>query len=202
MYDQLMVDLETLGTKPGAVILSVALVEWNWKGEIGKKGVFKFPLAESVSIGFMIEPGTVDWWNRQDKQAFAEALDYELGDGDFNAMIRFFQSSGDVEMSVWGNGARFEFGLLAEYFEKRNIALPWKHTMERDVRTIVSLLPEVKKMWNFVGNKHNPLDDCENQIGYLVETLKNLCMLFREGNGGLFNPEGVLSHLYADNKPF
>ncbi|MCP9764488.1 3'-5' exonuclease [Lacihabitans soyangensis] len=200
MYDQLIVDLETLGTKPGAVILSVALVEWNWKGEIGKKGVFKIPLAESVAKGFVIEPETVKWWNEQDKIVFAKALNASvptnMSGTILSEMMNFFADVMGEKTGVWGNGSSFDLVLLKEYFDGFGYHTPWNPRIERDVRTIVSLLPEVKREWKFEGTKHDPVDDCLNQIGYLVETVKRFSPVapgspLAPGGGTQLNPKDL-----------
>ena len=71
-----MVDIETLGRKPGIIILSVALVEFDIKtGKILKTLEKNLSLAESLKKDFKIDSDTLKWWLKQDPTLFRTMLE-------------------------------------------------------------------------------------------------------------------------------
>ena len=169
-----MVDIETLGTRPGSVITSIAAVAFNI--ETGNTlGSFyrKLNLTQSQSMGFEINAATLEWWLTQDaevlKESLSNATDVRIVLSEF---ADFLNGYGDP--FVWGNSNRFDMGLLQAYYDRTVHVLPWNFRLEMDVRTISNLLPDVKNSTENVGDAHNPIDDCLFQIKYLVETLKQI----------------------------
>ena len=78
---------------------------------------------------------------------------------------------------VWGNGSSFDLGILGYTYTNCGIEIPWHFYNERDVRTIVALMPEVKKNMTNNGQCHNALADCKFQIAYLCEIFKVLNLI-------------------------
>lgn len=171
-YDSIMVDIETLGTSPGDVILSVAAVEFNIEnGSVGEMFFAKIDLTGSLKDGFNIKADTLDWWLKQSQ----EAKIMSLGEGTpvfdvLSNLESFFRKR--AGHTVWGNSNRFDLGLLAAYFKKYDIAIPWDFRLERDVRTLVSFAPKIKDSTPFEGTPHNPVDDCSHQIKYCTKIYK------------------------------
>lgn len=77
-------------------------------------------------------------------------------------------------VTVWGNGSTMDITILQSAYEYFGMSVPWQYWAVNDVRTIVDLNPEIKKNCTFEGVKHTPLADCEYQIKYLTETIKNI----------------------------
>lgn len=69
---------------------------------------------------------------------------------------------------VWGNGIKFDLGKLSSLYGKED-NVPWEFWAERDVHTLVDLLPLAKKETKFEGTPHYGLDDCRHQIKYIVK---------------------------------
>lgn len=162
----LMIDLETMGNKSNAAICSIAAVQFDLTtGETGWSFKENISLDSCVRKGLKIEPSTLEWWLKQDKKAqdslFFRVTTLEKALLEFCA---FFQSM-SIEC-VWGNSARFDLGLLENAFNAVGMDVPWKYWNERDVRTLVSFAPEVKKEMPFDGVKHDPIMDCLHQIKY------------------------------------
>lgn len=165
-YDSIMVDIETLGTSPGDVILSVAAVVFNMKtGITGEKFFATIDLDSSLRDGFNIDAETLTWWLKHPKETMASNLEGGQSVLDVLTDLETFFNKYPT-FTVWGNSNRLDLGLLAAYFKKYDIALPWDFRLERDVRTLVSFAPEVKEKMVFEGTSHNPIDDCLHQIKY------------------------------------
>jgi len=178
--NEIMIDIETLGTKPGYVILSIGAVFFDMKTGLTGDTFYKtLSLESSMQAGFKIDPKTLLWWSEQDKGAYHEALAIGVTDMDFNydTTIRSFRewienTAFDISrLQVWGNSARFDLGMLETYFNSVGTDVPWMFFNERDVRTLVSFAPEVKNSFVFDedGNSitsHKAIGDCMNQIKY------------------------------------
>jgi hypothetical protein len=164
MCQDVMIDIETLGTTPGSVILSIAAVRFDMNtGEVSDYITMVIDIQSCLDIGMEVDGDTLMWWMNLDQGAreHLSGATVRIEDG-LEALSRFLRD----EDKVWGNSARFDFGLLADASTRLGFGLPWNFRNERDVRTLVSFKPEVKDEVVFEGDPHNPLDDCKHQINY------------------------------------
>jgi hypothetical protein len=175
-YGHVMIDIETLGTSPGAVICSVAAVEFDiYSGNVGKRFYQKIEVESSVSVGLKYDWDTISWWLDQRREAWKEMfLDARPINQVLFALTHYIIGCERDEVCVWGNSARFDLGLLQAAYRAIGHEIPWDHRNERDVRTLVSFAPHVKKEMPFEGVKHNPIDDCLHQIAYCSEIYRQI----------------------------
>jgi hypothetical protein len=169
MNNNLMIDIETLGTKPGSVILSIAAVEFDLTtGKIGAIFHQNIDIDSCIEAGLKMQKDTIIWWLNQSKEAQLKVTQH-TGNPLRNVLRSFIQWCNDYNFStikVWGNSARFDLGILESAFDAFKMPLPWKHYNECDVRTLVMFAPEIKEETEFEGVKHTPVDDCKHQIKY------------------------------------
>lgn len=178
LMGHLMVDIETLGTKSKSVILSIGALEFDIEtGKTGRKFYTNISLDSCIGAGLRIDGKTVMWWfdqGQEARQALSHPepipLKYALND------FRVFIKSLDVDIQVWGNSARFDLGILNDAYDTFNEDIPWNFRNERDVRTLVSFRPDIKKMTPFYGTAHNALDDCDQQVRYCSAIWKSVKM--------------------------
>ena len=100
---------------------------------------------------------------------------YNQVGSEFQKWFRNLENSNNIR--IWGNSNRFDLGILEGWYKKgigSKFEPFWNTWLERDVRTLSSLKPNIKANMKFVGIKHNALDDCKHQIKYCFETLKAL----------------------------
>lgn len=180
IWEHVMVDIETLGRTPGAIITEIAIVPFNWdnKNENAKDSFYrKISLESSVKAGLKIDTNTLVWWSEQNPEVYKKMMDQTntipLDQALFELKV-YLDSLHPSTLQLWGNSNRFDLGILAYTYELLGRQLPWLFRNERDVRTLVSLYPEIKANHIFEGNLHNPIDDCINQIDYVVETKNRL----------------------------
>lgn len=173
--NQLMVDIETLGTKPGSVILSIGAVMFDMvTGEVGKQLFIPIEMESCEKVGLTIMSETFLWWLKQSdktrnsllnvkfKVALPEAL-HRLG-----LMISEYTPDG-----IWGNSNRFDLGLLEAAYSACRMKTPWPYWAERDVRTLVSFAPHIKdECINTLP--HDPISDCLYQIEYCSKIYNSL----------------------------
>ena len=167
-YKHLMIDIETLGTKSDSVILSIAAV--NFDLDTGKTGATfneRIDIQSCLDFGLEIDSKTLQWWLNQpdnvSKVAFSGTLPLTKVLMDFWG---FCKNLREDNLQVWGNSARFDLGLIENACNKTSMNIAWKYCNERDVRTLVSFNPQLRKNTPFIGNAHDPLDDCHHQIMY------------------------------------
>lgn len=178
--NNLMVDIETMGKKPGCAIIGIAAVEFNIEtGETDRAFCKSIDLKSCVKSGLTIDPDTVMWWLNQSAEAITSLISREPGHVS-TVLYEFAQFIGENKYYMWANSPSFDLNILEAAFDKTFIIKPWHFLQERDVRTIISLKPEIKANHVFNGIQHDPLDDCYNQIKYLCETYKEITKNFRK----------------------
>lgn len=68
--NQVMIDLETMGTSTNSAIMSIGAVVFDIKsGNIGNKFEVHIDLNSSIKAGFDIDADTIYWWLKQNKDA-------------------------------------------------------------------------------------------------------------------------------------
>lgn len=178
----LMFDLETLGTKPGCVVLSIGAVQFDNAGNITGQFHAHIDPVSAVEAGLKIEPETVMWWLDQEKkaqEALLQADKHPLADA-VNAFIDTFEWR---DMKVWANGASFDFPILTAAIEAVGLKAPWAYYNEMDYRTMRNIIgkDELRLLRVLPEIAHDALCDARAQ----VQTLSNI---FRHiENKGLSN---------------
>ena len=160
--NHVMVDIETLGTRPGDCILSIGAV-WFTADEIKSKFYVTIDSNASREAGFKAQRSTVEWWEKQNEVARTAAFRGEL------SPVSAFKQFGmwlPAEPVIWGNGANFDNALLSAGYRILALEQPWKFWNDRCYRTIKNLFPDVD--FHRVGTYHNALDDAESQAQHLL----------------------------------
>lgn len=139
----IMLDLETLGTRPGCVIAQIGAVAFE-EATITQPFFAKVDITDAQREGLVIEAETVKWWLKQEDGARAE-----IGDGlrlgkalwaftMYHATITGL--NGGQKPKIWGNGAAFDNVILRAAYEKAKIEAPWAFWDDRCFRTLKNLL--------------------------------------------------------------
>lgn len=179
-----MVDLETLGTTAGCVLLSIgcATVEYT-NGDWGVHSTFyhRINLKSSLDEGFAIDADTIMWWLKQDEDARKSIYDNEGLDvcfvlSAFNEWVKASELDIDNRM-LWGNGATFDIGIFMKayrmtgYSEKQ---LPFiQDKNNRCYRTLKNVFSHVPKP-DKTGTAHHALDDALWQAHHLAAILNTI----------------------------
>ena len=175
----LMIDLETLGSKSNSVILSIGAVEFNLDtGETGRTFYQNISIQSCLDHGLKIEGENVLWWFTQsDAARLALATDIKPLGESLYLFRKFIETLGIDNLMVWGNGSRFDLGVLHDaYSAVKSQQVPWQFRNERDVRTHIMDHLDIKDNTIREGVEHNALDDCLHQIKYCcaVRKIKNI----------------------------
>ncbi len=168
---RIMLDLETLGMKPGAVIFSIGAVKFGG-GKITDEFYSRVDIASCVSMGMKIEPDTLLWWMNQSEEARAELTNPDR-EWLATALVRFHAWAG-IGIQIWGNGAAFDNVLFSAAYDHAGLAIPaWAHRQSMCYRTVRDLNPQLP-IEHMIGVKHNALDDARAQAVHLMQIYPGL----------------------------
>lgn len=171
MATRIMLDLETLGTKPGSVIVAIGAVKFG-EGTIHDRFYERVDAQSCVTLGLKMDVFTVRWWMKQSEEARTELL--QPGTHLSKALLRFSEWIGldwqDVE--IWGNGSDFDNPMLAAAYDAAGVNTPWKFWNNRCYRTLKNLFPLVPMHRS--GTHHHGLHDAESQAYHLMDILATL----------------------------
>lgn len=170
----IMIDIETLGTRPGCVVLSIGACEFSAKG-IGEQFYTAICPQSCVDWGLKIEPRTTLWWMDQSQDArdfITKGKHVELD----LALANFAKAFKWKGKQVWCNGASFDFPILSAAFDAVGKREPWEFWDVNDYRTIRNLVGrEVYEAHRVEPTvKHNALADAVAQAETLIGMLKGL----------------------------
>lgn len=173
MNTHVMIDLETLGTRPGSVIVSIGAVVFDERGvQRDRSFEARIDIDSSLEAGLTVDGSTIEWWMRREPSA-REVFRCQ-GDPLSAVLARFWtwlDNIPEAELYVWGNGASFDLALLAEAFRRaRYPKLPWRFTNERCYRTLKALHLEIVAVKPEVA--HNALSDAIAQAEHAVQILR------------------------------
>lgn len=175
--EHLMLDLETMGNRSNSAIVSIGAVEFDiLTGEIGRTFYRRVDMKSCLDLGMIVTADTIEWWLLQNETARKKIVNdtgVHLAQmlADFT---EFLNEIGGKDVCLWGNGARFDIGILEDAFTASKLREPWNFRLERDVRTLASLRPEIYTNFPIIGIEHNPIDDCIYQIKYCSAIWRDL----------------------------
>lgn len=169
-----MADIETLDTRPYAVVLAIGVVLFNRRDPsvpmkelnlvFGKKEFRD----EQIMFGRTVDKETVRWWKGQDpevKRIFKQANVKSVPDA-LNKLTAFLTGE-DCELLIWGNGANFDNVIITTLYESFGMEAPWKFWKDRCFRTFKGEHGHIARPPAFQGTKHNAVDDARQQARYL-----------------------------------
>lgn len=164
----IMLDLETLGTSPGCVILSIGAVPFNSTGAQDNVFYDRISSADSKAHGFIVEEATEKWWKLQDPSAYKEATSGTLEIEE--ALVRFasYLEKFKTPVKIWGNGADFDNAILAFAYKKLGIPVPWRYSNSRCYRTLAALFPTTKKP---ASASHVAVEDARIQANHAARMI-------------------------------
>ena len=167
-----MLDLETLGTKPGASIRSIGAVVFDPFGDgIVEGSEFYRNISEEscVEAGLVSDPATVAWWSTQPQEARdALLLDpVPLAEAASGFFEWFLNNAGE---RVWAQGAAFDPPLWEAAVVAAGLRVPWKYWNLRDTRTVYDVC---RYSHHKQPARHNALDDCVRQVACVQEALRS-----------------------------
>lgn len=181
MTSHIMIDIETAGTKPGCVVLSIGAAEFvPLTGDILGTFYTTINFKDSVTRGLVVDPSTWTWWQDQDAEVRKEAFGGERMLPD--AMIEFEVWVRDRKhvKNFWSQGSDFDFPILqAAYWDTSPARFPIPYYQRRDTRSLYAVAADIAGVDTELFRKrgddyHNALGDVKHQIRCVHECYRAL----------------------------
>ena len=163
MATHAMIDLETLGTGPDCVVLTIGGVKFN-PNEIStphNEFYYRFDVDEQLAKGRTTLDSTLEWWGKQEKSVREEALGDEGRTPVLDVLKHLNKWCVGVDV-IWCQGPAFDIVILEHMYRQYQHHVPWPFWKIRDSRTLFSIMPsDPRKEIEF--DAHNALEDCKVQ---------------------------------------
>jgi exodeoxyribonuclease VIII len=172
-----MLDLETLGKKPGCPIVSIGATTFLTRTPKFFYQVIQLGQARMNPPN----PDTMAWWATKSEEAREEIFDnpnaIHISDAlqDFVDWLIDLKTSPEDRIVIWGKGATFDEPILLEAMRRYDVNCPWTFRDSMCFRT----LADIGNMFGVneperIGTKHNALHDAEHQAQWAEEIFKVL----------------------------
>jgi hypothetical protein len=166
----LMLDIETLGSAPDSVILTIAACAFDpFSDAIYDQHALYSRIDTECQNDRSIDESTVAWWANQSAAAQEEAF----GEQNRVPLEDALQELSDLIWKsniTWANGISFDVTILENAFKSYGMQLPWQYYNVLDARTVYRMNPDRERL----GNSHHAFEDVILQIGLLQRTFKKL----------------------------
>lgn len=169
----IMIDIETLGTRPGCVILTLGAVKFNpFSLDAPGPGLYVRPdVDEQIAKGREVQEDTMLWWMQQAEDVREEALGEDgriTVEEMYRQLNRFLVGSNNI----WCQGPAFDMVIIENLYRQYGWPTPWQFWQIRDSRTLFGVHgdPRVKGK---VG-LHNALEDCVSQATAVQQVYNKL----------------------------
>jgi len=169
-----MLDLETLGTRPDCVILTLGAIKFNPYSdqEPGPGIYFRLDIEDQLALGRTVDDSTIDWWAQQDPRVKEEAMG-ESGDRVDVAKMRYELNKFLVGVDyIWAQGPAFDIVILEDLYRSQGWGFPWHFWQIRDSRTLFGVHGDPREKGR--DQAHNALADCYYQAQAVQKTYKSL----------------------------
>lgn len=163
MSNNSMIDIETLDTRPDAIVFQAAMVVFSDDGTVIEEELFHLDILPQIMKGRTLDRETQKWWMEQPKEAWdRQPTQLITVEAMFN-LIRVQMKHHKVGY-VWSNSPSFDAVILRSLAEDFGIEMPWTFRSDFDLRT-------VRKVAGLLGfepesytTTHNSLQDCKDQV--------------------------------------
>jgi hypothetical protein len=173
-----MLDLETTGTRAGCCILSIGACTFREN----KTFSANISWLTCLDAGLEDNQDTLNWWCKQGKDVYDLAFN---GDTPLTTALGslsdWLRSLGvpKNKVYVWGNSAKFDLGILEAAYVACRMDYPISYKNERCYRTLKNLYSDIKE-GPFKGNRHDPLADALNQAEHASMILRKHFSVIKE----------------------
>lgn len=173
-----MTDVETLGTEPGAAIISIGICAFNQDQKVIDSAGWAIRCEDWHGN---VDPKTVKWWMKQNEAAQEYSFNGTFTSLQAAILLKEFMAK-YPDSELWANDPDFDVVLLKMWWKRveahHNYTLgnfpggPLRHRLPRSYRTIVAeakrLGISTDQVFNPASVAHNPVDDACNQARVVV----------------------------------
>lgn len=163
MSTSIMLDLETLGTRPDCVILTLGAIKFDpfSEKEPGPGIYFRLDIEDQLAKGRTVDDSTIEWWAQQDPKVREEAMG-EGGERVDIAKLKYELNKFLVGVDyIWAQGPAFDIVILEDLYRSQGWGFPWHFWQIRDSRTLFGVHGDPREAGR--DQAHNALMDCYYQ---------------------------------------
>lgn len=183
-YNHVMIDLETLDTKPTAAIVSIGAVRFDLLEQKLADEFYRVVEIEScMSMGLTVGSSTIKFWTQQSKEArdiFSDKAQITDSSSIQQALqgLTYFLSinpSGEAPSYpiLWGNPAMFDNAILTNAYQRCILPYPVDRRNNRCYATIKRTFDPQNLLIPKIENRveHHALDDAKFQAQHLINII-------------------------------
>jgi hypothetical protein len=156
----IVLDIETLSTRPDAVVLTIGAIKFSpFSDDIDMDTGFytRIDVNEQIAMGRHVSEDTIQWWGKLPEEVREDALGEEGRDSLSKALagLNKFLVGSD---NIWVQGPVFDIATLENLYRQMLMPPPWHFWNIRDSRTLFGVHgdPRVKNH----QHAHNAMVDC------------------------------------------
>ena len=158
----IMLDLESLGTRPDCAILTIGAVKFDpyTPDSFGDSLYHRIDVDEQLALGREIQEDTLRWWSTQADDVREEAL----GEGNRVSLETLYKDLNRFCVGVdaiWCQGPAFDIVILENIYRQMGWPTPWQFWQIRDSRTLFQVHGDPREKGK--AGLHNALEDCISQ---------------------------------------
>jgi 3' exoribonuclease, RNase T-like len=164
-----MFDLETLDTKPSAIVLSLGAVRFDPRDfDIrDEKLLLKIEVDRQFDLGRTMSDDTIDWWSQQSPEIIEEAFSPDRVSF-HDAIDQFHKFVWNSDL-VWSQGS-FDVNIMEDIYRTLKRTPPWQYWQIRDSRTLFDFIEA-----NLDRTKgHDAFEDAKEQALGVQRALKKI----------------------------
>ena len=162
--NKLMIDFETLDTRPTSVAFSLGVCAFNLTG-ILSSGYRNISIEEGIQTGGTISESTLKFWMDM-PELFKELTKSPISISETIEWLNDAVVGFDVD-ELWCNGAAFDFPILDRYVGISQITPKWNFRQLMDYRTLKNVFHKILRPVN--KHLHHPEQDAIHQARHLIE---------------------------------
>ena len=168
----IMLDIETLSTRPDAVVLTLGAVKFSpWASEVDTDtGLYvRVDVDEQLALDRHVQQDTVEWWGKQAEEVREEAL----GDANRTSVTELLKQLNKFVVGVdniWCQGPVFDIVILENLYRQVERPTPWQFWQIRDSRTLFGVHGDPRGKG--AKGAHNALIDCYYQAQAVQQVYK------------------------------
>jgi len=175
VYNNVMLDLETLDNKPTSSILSIGACGFDKNGVSEERFYLAIDLDSCLEAGLTISAETLSWWFKQSpeaQQVFHDQYAVPVKRALEAYRNYLFRISGNSvrNLKLWSCGASFDIPIIEHAASKVGLEMPTKFWHHSCYRTVKNMYPKVKM--ERTGTHHDALADAVSQAEHLISINK------------------------------